>query len=82
MGTHILARIPEGGKEKDYSEVLLSLGRLEVIPMEFAKKIYKMAGLRNWMVHGYLEVEPKKLYQNIKKNLGDFDRFCQYIVSI
>ncbi len=79
IGTHILARIPTNGKKKDYTQVILSLGKYEVIPENFAEKIKGMAGYRNRLVHLYWKVEPEEILSTIKKDLDDFNKFIKHI---
>lgn len=79
IATHILSRLPQNGKDKDYTQVLTLLGDYEVIPKDFAKKIRGMAGYRNRLVHLYWEVNPKELLATIKENLNDFEEFIKYI---
>ncbi len=79
IATHILSRLPQNGKDKDYTQVLTSLGDYGVIPQDFATKIRGMAGYRNRLVHLYWEVKPEELLNIIKEDLGDFEEFIKYI---
>ncbi len=79
IGIHILSRLPSNGKKKSYTQVILSLGDYEVIPMEFAKKIKGIAGYRNRLVHLYWQVKPEDLYKAIDKYLKDLSKFNNYI---
>ena len=81
LGTHILSRIPGGAKARDYTEVLLSLGKFNVLPSDFAQKIRQMAGYRNRLVHLYWEVTDEEMLEKIKDRLDDFDMFCKYILE-
>lgn len=38
-----------------------------------------MVGIRNILVHQYVEVEVAKLYEIIRERLDDFDRFAEQI---
>lgn len=76
IGTHILSRLPS--KLKDYEEVILFLGRENIVPMDFAEKNRALSGFRNLLVHQYWEVDPKRLYNIVKEHLGDLDKFCDY----
>jgi len=79
IATHILSRLPQNGKDKDYTQVLISLGDYGVIPQEFAQKIRGMAGYRNRLVHLYWEVKPEEILGIIKENLNDFEEFIKHI---
>ena len=79
IGTHILSRIKENGKQKDYTQIVLSLADYKVLPKDFAEKIKGMPGYRNRLVHLYWKIEPEELLEIIKNNLDDFDTFIKYI---
>jgi len=79
IGTHILSRIPQNGKKKDYTQVILSLADYDVLPREFSQKIKAMAGYRNRLVHLYWKIEPKELLTIIKDDLPDFEDFVKHI---
>ena len=79
IGTHILSRLPQNGKNKDYTQVFISLGGYGVIPQEFAQKVRGMAGYRNRLVHLYWEIKPEELLAIIKNDLSDFEEFIKHI---
>ena len=79
IGTHILSRIPQNGKKKDYTQVILSLADYNVLPRDFSQKIKGIAGYRNRLVHLYWKVEPKELLSVMKENLGDLQEFISHI---
>ena len=79
IGTHILSRIPQNGKKKDYTQVILSLADYNILPKDFSQKIKGMAGYRNRLVHLYWKIEPKELLSVIKEDLSDFEKFINYI---
>jgi len=81
LATHILSRIPGGGKAKDYTESILFLGKFGVIPRNFAEKIKGMASYRNRLVHLYWDISHKEIYQKVKNELEDFEKFCEYILK-
>lgn len=80
IATHILSRIPANGKQKDYTQVILSLADYNVLPNDFAQKIKGMAGYRNRLVHLYWKVKPEELYNIVKNDLSDFDEFVDNII--
>jgi len=79
IGTHILSRIPQNGKKKDYTQVILALADYNVLPKDFSQKIKGMAGYRNRLVHLYWKIDPKEILSVIKEDLGDFEKFLGYI---
>jgi len=79
IATHILSRLPQNGKEKDYTQVLLGLGDYNVLPQSFSQKIKGMASYRNRLVHLYWKITPKELLEILKEDLDDFSEFIRYI---
>ena len=79
IGTHILSRLPQNGKKKDYTQIIVSLGDYVVIPASFANKIRGMAGYRNRLVHLYWQVTSREIFETLKENLNDFTEFTEYI---
>lgn len=86
IGAHILASlgvpIPE-----EYHGIIITLGEQGVIPQEFAKRIAPMAGFRdilgfrNILVHEYLEVDLREVYNILQNGLDDFERFAAYVIA-
>jgi uncharacterized protein YutE (UPF0331/DUF86 family) len=54
------------------------MGELGVVPPEFAEKLAPLAGLRNILVHEYLEVEWREVYKNLQR-LEDMAKFAEYV---
>lgn len=78
IGSHLLAS-QELARPEDYQQTILALGEHGVVPKEFAHRIAKMAGFRNILVHMYLGVDLKTVYDILQKNLSDFTEFANYI---
>lgn len=64
---------------KDNRDVILVLGERGALPGRFAAKFADAAALRNILVHEYLEVDLRILWNVLQKNLRDFDRFARHI---
>ncbi|PIS38782.1 MAG: DUF86 domain-containing protein [Candidatus Nealsonbacteria bacterium CG08_land_8_20_14_0_20_43_11] len=79
IGTHILSRVPANGKQKDYTQIILSLADYGIIPQDFARKIKGMAGYRNRLVHLYWNVSKEEVLNTLQKELGDFEVFISHI---
>ncbi|MBU2573713.1 MAG: DUF86 domain-containing protein [Elusimicrobia bacterium] len=79
-GNHILAAIGENRIE-DYADIIDRLGERNIIPPDFAGSIRDMAGFRNILVHEYVEVDLKMVYQVLQSRLDDFRKFAGYIGS-
>lgn len=80
ISAHIVSALALPPPE-DYHGAILALGKHGVIPAEFAQRIAPMAGLRNLLVHEYLEVDLNKVYQVLQEGLEDFRAFARHIVA-
>ena len=81
IGSHIIAakhlETPE-----EYQDIFRILGEEGILPEKFAKSLQPMAGLRNILVHDYLEVDREELYRIVKENLKDFEIFAMHIAKL
>jgi len=66
---------------QDYREAVESLGKVGVLPSEFAKRQAPIAGFRNILVHEYLTVDPAKLYDILVHGRADLQEFGQRITE-
>jgi len=41
---------------------------------------HRIAGLRNILIHEYLDLDPDKVYDRLQNGLGDFEQFQREIV--
>jgi uncharacterized protein YutE (UPF0331/DUF86 family) len=76
--THIVAAL---GLEKprERSDAPLILSRAQILPKELAQYLSEAIGLRNILVHGYIDIEYARVYEVIPKELGYFEDFSQHI---
>lgn len=65
----------------DYRGAILKLGETGVLPPAFAEQICGMAGLRNILVHGYLEIDIEKVWDILHHRLDDFRTFARHVVE-
>lgn len=66
IASHILARLPGGAKTSTYKELALALGEKGIVSQDFSqKKLVKMAGYRNRLVHFYAQIKPREIEGNI-----------------
>jgi uncharacterized protein YutE (UPF0331/DUF86 family) len=77
IATHIAAS--QGRDVPDYASAIDELGRLGALPSEFASQFRSIAGFRNVLVHGYLDVDLELLHLMLSKRLGDFATFASHI---
>lgn len=80
ISSHILVDIGANGLD-DYTAIIDQMGVKKIIPEKFAKKIRGMAGLRNVLVHDYVDIDTEKLYDLLRNGLGDFKSFAKYIAD-
>lgn len=80
LGNHLIA---DRGlrRAEDYKEVFLILGEAGFIPKPFSRKIAPMGGFRNILVHDYLKVDPRKVYEALHGHLADIERFARFIAK-
>ena len=74
IATHIAAG--RGRDVPDYASAIDELGRLGVLRPEFTSEFRSVAGFRNILVHGYLEVDLDVLCTLVNQRLGDFEVFA------
>lgn len=63
----------------DYRGSILELGRIGVLPEQFANSIAPMAGLRNVIVHEYTSVDLEIIVAVLKDELEAFREFARYV---
>lgn len=63
----------------DEENIFLVLGRESILPDLLAERMKGMVKFRNILVHDYLDVLPREVYQNLQHGLSDFDEFAKAI---
>lgn len=81
ISNHILAERKIRGIS-EYRDLLERLGTEGIISTELADKIAPMAGLRNILVHEYLDVDRERLYSILHEHLGDFKEFGRQVARM
>lgn len=77
IATHIAAS--RGRDIPDYASAIDELGYLGVLDREFAREFRNLAGFRNVLVHGYLDVDLDLLHRLLSQRLGDFESFAAQV---
>ena len=77
IATHIAAS--QGREVPDYVSAIDELGRLGVLDREFVREFRHVAGFRNELVHGYLDVDLDVLHSLLNERLGDFESFAGHV---
>ena len=71
-------RLPIPEKTSGY---ILALGKGGIIDLKFAEEFAGMANFRNILVHMYLEIDYRRVVDNLNNHLGDFERFAREIAK-
>jgi len=66
----------------DYFQSFLLMGRYKYLPVDFAEKVAKSAGLRNRLAHEYDAIDPKKVYKALTISLHDVPQYLSYIIKL
>jgi len=81
IGNHIVAD-DKLGEVSEYRDILTILGKAKVLPHELVERLLPLAGLRNILVHDYLEVDRAKLYDALHGGLHDFEEFAKHVSKL
>lgn len=79
IGNHLIAALGLR-KPKDRGEIPLIIAEAGIIDKPLAQCLTQAVGMRNLIVHGYLDLILEAVYQTIQENLGDIEAFCRSII--
>ena len=68
-------------KPRDRRDLFLILGEEDILDEPLARRLAAAVGLRNVLVHGYLELVLDTVYRTIQEDLGDIESFCRQIIA-
>jgi uncharacterized protein YutE (UPF0331/DUF86 family) len=77
IATHIAAS--RGRDIPDYASAIDELGRLGLLEPDFVREFRNVAGFRNVLVHGYLDVDLDVLHRLLHEGIDDFEFFAARI---
>ncbi len=77
IATHIVVGM--GRDVADYTQAIDALADARVLPRAFADGFRNMAGFRNIIVHGYLNVDVEILHLVLNERLEDFGKFAEFV---
>jgi uncharacterized protein YutE (UPF0331/DUF86 family)/predicted nucleotidyltransferase len=63
----------------DYATAIDRLAELDVLPRDFASRLRAIAGFRNVLVHGYLQVDLDIVAGILREKLSDFEAFARHV---
>jgi uncharacterized protein YutE (UPF0331/DUF86 family) len=78
ISTHIVTD-DRLGLIEEYRDALKLLGEKGILPTALAERLIPLAGLRNILVHDYLEVDRNRLFDALQTELVDFEEFASQI---
>lgn len=79
VGSHIIAS--EGWKTPlGYAEVFGELAARDVIEPELGKRLQMAAGLRNLLVHDYLDIDPVRIHDSLAEDVADLLAFAASVL--
>ena len=74
---HIAAA--SGRDAPDYASAIDRLAELSVLPAQFASRLRPLAGFRNVLVHGYLEVDLALVEKILTEKIQDLEEFARLV---
>ncbi len=77
IATHIVASA--GRDVADYTSALDEIGKIGVIPSDLAMRLRPLAGFRNALVYGYLDIDIERLHDVLNHHLDEVREFAQHI---
>ena len=75
ISNHIVADERLGAVE-EYRDAIRLLGKSGYLQPDLTQRLLPMAGLRNILVHDYLEVDRSKIHTLLQDCLEDFEKFA------
>lgn len=79
VATHIASSA--GMDAPAYVSALDRLVELKVLPAAFESRFRGIAGFRNVLVHGYLDVDVRRVHALLNGQLQDFREFAEHVES-
>ena len=77
IATHLAAS--QGMDVADYASSIDALAALGIAPKAFTDSFRDIAGFRNVLVHGYLQVDVNIVHRAVNNRLDDFVVFAQHV---
>lgn len=79
VATHLAAST--GYDVPDYASAIDRLGEMGILPPDFVAHFRAVAGFRNVVVHGYLDVDIGLLHRLLNEHLEDFSVFARHVAE-
>jgi len=78
IATHICARLLNKAPAT-YADSFYILGEYGLINQPLAKRLGKMMGFRNLLIHGYNKIDDKRMLQIMRNDLADLEQYLEVI---
>ncbi len=66
----------------DYADAFRSLAEADMLEPELAERLQAMARLRNLLVHGYADVDDRRVHQFLKNDVADLAGFAAALLAV
>jgi len=66
----------------DHRQLFELLTKHKVVSASLSTKLISMAGFRNVLVHEYLDIDRRRVYGVLTKDLGDFEKFIKAVSKL
>ena len=76
IGSHVVADL-ELGTVESYRDIPSILAEHEYITPELRERWIKMLGFRNILVHDYMDIDRRIVYEVLQKELSDIKELCR-----
>lgn len=78
ISNHLIADL-KLGLPADNRQLFEQLARHKLVSRPLSLKLTRMAGFRNLLVHEYMEIDRRRVYAILKRELGDFEAFIRAV---
>jgi len=78
IGNHILVA-QYGVSAQEYRDIFKRLAERKVVSQSLAERLDGLAGFRNILVHGYLDLDPERVLENLRRAPKDFSELAREI---
>ena len=83
INEHLIAESEKSEMETPltYRETFLTMGKLGILPKEFASQIAESAGFRNAIVHNYNNLDQYLIYKTVGQAIRQYTQYCERILN-
>lgn len=78
IGNHILVA-QFGVSSQEYRDIFRRLAERKVISQSLAERLGGLAGFRNILVHDYLDLDPERVLENLRRAPKDFSELAREV---